>query len=98
MLLDCGEGTWAGLVQARGHAPAAKMLASLTAVWVSHQHADHCLGLVELLGFLIEGVCCFWVFSLIEYPLPKMARATLDVGRTPSASGDRTTTRVSVAA
>jgi ribonuclease BN (tRNA processing enzyme) len=51
MLLDCGEGTWAGLVQARGHAAAATMLASLVAVWVSHQHADHCLGLVELLGF-----------------------------------------------
>jgi ribonuclease BN (tRNA processing enzyme) len=50
MLLDCGEGAWTGLVTVAGAATAAAMLRDLAAIWISHQHADHCLGLVDLLG------------------------------------------------
>jgi ribonuclease Z len=50
MLLDCGEGAWTGLVTVAGAASAAAMLRDLAAIWISHQHADHCLGLVDLLG------------------------------------------------
>ncbi len=51
MLLDCGEGAYAGLVLNIGVEKANALLRDLVAVWISHQHADHCLGLVEILGW-----------------------------------------------
>lgn len=50
LLMDAGEGTWAQLVRCYGPAGAAAQVASLAAVWVSHRHADHMLGLPALLA------------------------------------------------
>lgn len=50
MLLDAGEATWAQLVRCYGgHAAAAAQVAALAAVWISHRHADHMLGLPAVL-------------------------------------------------
>ena len=43
MLLDCGEGTVGQLLRS------GKSIESIQAVWVSHPHADHHLGLLRLL-------------------------------------------------
>lgn len=48
-LLDCGEGTLAQLYRARGPAAAISLLKRLRAVLVSHLHADHHLGLLNIL-------------------------------------------------
>lgn len=45
MLLDCGEGSWQTLCTMQGKARAQMCVNSLAAVWISHKHADHCLGL-----------------------------------------------------
>ncbi|KAG5184962.1 beta-lactamase-like protein [Tribonema minus] len=66
MLMDCGEGTMGQIWRlygtpdevaqsgsgAAGSAPhgAAEVLTSLRAVWISHPHADHHLGLLRLLA------------------------------------------------
>jgi len=57
VLLDCGEGSWQQLMKMYTHAhpdvpPAAlarDMIARIGLVWVSHPHADHHLGLIQLL-------------------------------------------------
>ena len=49
LLLECGEGTFGQLVRMFGHAGAMERLAKLRCVWISHRHADHMSGLVELL-------------------------------------------------
>jgi len=49
LILDCGEGTLGQLVRLRGRAGAEAVLRGLKAVWVSHLHADHHLGLISLL-------------------------------------------------
>lgn len=50
MLLDVGEGTVGQLLrmQAKGR-DMDRLISSITAVWVSHPHADHHLGLLRLL-------------------------------------------------
>lgn len=50
LLMDCAEGTWGALCQLVGLVSAAELLTKLECVWLSHHHADHCLGLVEILG------------------------------------------------
>ncbi|XP_022232324.2 ribonuclease Z, mitochondrial [Drosophila obscura] len=49
MLLDCGEGTYGQIVRLYGSAKAAEVLRQLQAVYVSHLHADHHIGLIGLL-------------------------------------------------
>jgi hypothetical protein len=52
MLLDCGEGTYGQLFRyVHGNKERFKsLLASLYLVWISHNHADHHLGLVRILS------------------------------------------------
>lgn len=48
-LLDCGEGTYGQIVRLYGSARAEQILRQLQAVYVSHLHADHHIGLIGLL-------------------------------------------------
>jgi ribonuclease Z len=52
MLFDCGEGTFGQLVRAHGGVLGAvdEVTTSLQAVWISHMHADHHLGLLTVLA------------------------------------------------
>jgi hypothetical protein len=49
MLIDAGEGCYGQLVRRLGPSGAVAALVGLRCVWVSHMHADHHLGLIELL-------------------------------------------------
>nr|CAD7262484.1 unnamed protein product [Timema shepardi] len=49
VLLDCGEGTYGQLVRFYGPAGVGDVLRAIRAVYVSHLHADHHIGLVGLL-------------------------------------------------
>ncbi|XP_050085993.1 ribonuclease Z, mitochondrial [Anopheles aquasalis] len=49
ILLDCGEGTVGQIVRFFGKTQAESVLRSLKAVYISHLHADHHLGLIGLL-------------------------------------------------
>lgn len=49
IMLDCGEGTHGQLVRLLGRDAAAAELCRLRAVFISHLHADHHIGLVALL-------------------------------------------------
>ena len=49
MLLDCGEGTYGQIVRYFGLEKSIKVLSNLVAVYLSHLHADHHLGLFGLL-------------------------------------------------
>lgn len=49
MLMDCGEGTYGQLVRFFGYEKAKEVLRDLKAVYVSHLHADHHIGLVGML-------------------------------------------------
>lgn len=48
ILLDCGEGTTFQLVRLVGPAQASTIIAALDFVWLSHAHADHHLGLLDV--------------------------------------------------
>jgi ribonuclease Z len=52
MLLDCGEGTVGQLLRflAKGNMSCNAILSSIKAVWISHPHADHHLGILRLLS------------------------------------------------
>ena len=50
ILLDVGEGTLGQLCVLLGAARAAHALARLAAIWISHHHADHHLGLLRVLN------------------------------------------------
>lgn len=49
ILIDCGEGTYGQLVRFFGKKAAQEVLANIKAVYVSHLHADHHIGLIGLL-------------------------------------------------
>jgi ribonuclease BN (tRNA processing enzyme) len=48
ILFDCGEGTMFQLVRLVGPAEASAIIAALDFVWLSHAHADHHLGFLEV--------------------------------------------------
>jgi ribonuclease Z len=50
ILMDAGEGTLAQLVRAVGVAEADSLVANLGCIWISHLHADHHLGLLNILA------------------------------------------------
>ncbi|KAL3936705.1 MAG: hypothetical protein SGBAC_008036 [Bacillariaceae sp.] len=50
MLLDVGEGTVGQLMRARPGESFSEVLCGIKAVWISHPHADHHLGLLRLLS------------------------------------------------
>jgi ribonuclease BN (tRNA processing enzyme) len=50
LLVDAGEGAHGQMCRHYGRRRAARELAALAAVWVSHKHADHMLGLPALLA------------------------------------------------
>lgn len=49
MLLDCGEGTYGQIVRFYGRERSQEVMRQLQAVYVSHVHADHHIGLIGLL-------------------------------------------------
>lgn len=49
LLLDCGEGTYGQLVRRFGVEETAALLRNLRCIFVTHMHADHHLGIIELL-------------------------------------------------
>ncbi|KAL0892776.1 hypothetical protein ABMA27_014482 [Loxostege sticticalis] len=49
MLLDCGEGTFGQLVRFYGPKKVSGFLRTLKAVYISHLHADHHIGLIGIL-------------------------------------------------
>jgi len=48
-LLDCGEGTVTQLFRSLGSEGASEVLLGLKAIYVSHQHADHHLGMISVI-------------------------------------------------
>nr|CAD7587435.1 unnamed protein product [Timema genevievae] len=56
VLLDCGEGTYGQLVRFYGPAGVGDILRTIRAVYVSHLHADHHIGLVGLLKGRKEAI------------------------------------------
>lgn len=49
MLLDCGEGTYGQLIRHFGYERGTEILSRTNIIFVSHIHADHHLGLLNLL-------------------------------------------------
>ena len=49
-MLDAGEGVLGQLMRRFGRGGALQQVAALAAVWISHKHADHLLGLPALLA------------------------------------------------
>ncbi|KAL3273587.1 hypothetical protein HHI36_015020 [Cryptolaemus montrouzieri] len=49
ILLDCGEGTYGQIVRFFGKSKCDEVLSSLKAVYISHIHADHHIGLIGVL-------------------------------------------------
>lgn len=50
ILLDSGEGTYGQLVRHYGVAGAEKVLSDLKAIYISHLHADHHIGLIGIIS------------------------------------------------
>lgn len=71
--MDSGEGTYGQLVRLLGVTRSDQVLRTLTAVYISHLHADHHLGFIELLiarrkafhqaGVLNVSILPFFFFS-----------------------------------
>eukprot|EP00090_Calanus_glacialis_P004185 TRINITY_DN13097_c0_g1_i2.p1 TRINITY_DN13097_c0_g1~~TRINITY_DN13097_c0_g1_i2.p1 ORF type:complete len:896 (-),score=340.30 TRINITY_DN13097_c0_g1_i2:90-2777(-) len=49
LMMDCGEGTISQLVRMRGRVGAERVLMGLKGVYISHMHADHHLGLINII-------------------------------------------------
>ncbi|XP_075230593.1 ribonuclease Z [Lycorma delicatula] len=49
MLMDCGEGTYGQLVRFYGKDNVGDILSSMRAIYISHLHADHHIGLIGIL-------------------------------------------------
>ncbi len=90
LLMECGEGTFGQLVRMFGYTGALDRLSKLRCVWISHRHADHISGLVELLSrrvqcthvkepeLLVLGpkACVRWVQSL--QPIVNLGRLRVE--------------------
>lgn len=50
ILLDCGEGSWGQLVRLHGPQGASHVVRSLAGIWISHRHADHMAGVLQILA------------------------------------------------
>lgn len=50
ILLDCGEGTFGQIVKNYGKSETPNIIKTIKAVYVSHMHADHHIGLIGLLN------------------------------------------------
>lgn len=50
ILLDSGEGTYGQIIRHFGTTGTEKVLCDLKAIYVSHLHADHHIGLIGILG------------------------------------------------
>ena len=48
-LMDCGEGTFGQLIRMFGYRRALERLKQMQFIWISHRHADHMSGLIEIL-------------------------------------------------
>eukprot|EP00890_Picochlorum_soloecismus_P005668 jgi/Picsp_1/6101/NSC_03455-R1_im:7145112 protein len=48
-LMDCGEGTFGQLIRVFGYHGALKRLKKMQFIWISHRHADHMSGVIEML-------------------------------------------------
>lgn len=48
-MIDCGEGTYGQIVRFFGPEKADEIVANINAIYVSHLHADHHIGLIGLL-------------------------------------------------
>ena len=74
ILLECGEGTFGQLVRFFGYEGAVERISKIQFIWISHRHADHMSGLVELLSrrgrraeevFLLGPKSCIrWILSI----------------------------------
>ena len=53
LLLDCGEGSLGQLVRIKGWDGAMAVLRGLRAVYVSHLHADHHLGAINIILVIV---------------------------------------------
>lgn len=51
IVLDCGEGSCGQMIRFFGAERAAEMFRKIKAVFVSHMHADHHMGLLSLLEY-----------------------------------------------
>merc|ERR1712113_851339 len=49
IIMDCGEGTLGQLVRLHGIEGAERVLIGLKCVYISHMHADHHLGLINII-------------------------------------------------
>lgn len=49
VMMDCGEGTWGQMVRHFGLERAKQVVCELKVIFISHMHADHHLGLMNLL-------------------------------------------------
>lgn len=48
-LMDCGEGTFGQLIRLFGYDGAIERLRKMQFIWISHRHADHMSGIIEML-------------------------------------------------
>jgi ribonuclease Z len=49
-LLDCGEGCYGQLVRFHGPQAASALISNLSGIWISHRHADHMAGILQILA------------------------------------------------
>lgn len=49
IIIDCGEGTFGQIIRFFGKSKAYEILANINAIYVSHLHADHHIGLLGML-------------------------------------------------
>jgi len=50
VILDCGEGTYGQIYRFYGRSQTAEILKNLKAIFISHLHADHHMGLLQILA------------------------------------------------
>lgn len=55
-MLECGENTYGQLLRFYGSSRIEKVLRSIKAVFISHHHSDHHMGLVQLIERRYEAV------------------------------------------